>query len=211
MAIDWRIMGTEICNCNCAYGCPCQFNAMPTHGNCRGLLGFDIEEGHFGTVRLDGLRAVLLLSYPGPIHEGNGTIQVIIDERADGAQRDALLKIMTGEETAEMSSILWVYAAMAPHRLEPLFRPIHFDADISGRRAHLAVPGVVEMSSEPIRNPVTGAEHRVRVDLPNGLEFRVAELGSGSTTTTGALALVGLDNSHAHFARIHLSNKGVVD
>src|SRR5437764_12131879 len=102
MAIDWRIMGTEICNCNCAYGCPCQFNAMPTHGNCRGLLGFDIEEGHFGTVRLDGLRAVLLLSYPGPIHAGNGTIQPNIGERAVGGQPDALLTIIIGQAPAAM-------------------------------------------------------------------------------------------------------------
>jgi len=55
MAVEWRVKGTELANCNCAYGCPCQFNALPTHGDCRAAVGYEIEEGHFGSVRLDGL------------------------------------------------------------------------------------------------------------------------------------------------------------
>ena len=92
MAIEWLVKGTELANCNCSYGCPCQFNALPTYGDCRAAIGYEIEEGHFGDVPLDGLRAVLLVSWPGPVHEGNGTMQVVIDERADQRQRDALLK-----------------------------------------------------------------------------------------------------------------------
>ncbi len=41
----WEIKGREFGNCNCDYGCPCQFNALPTHGHCRGLPVFDIEQG----------------------------------------------------------------------------------------------------------------------------------------------------------------------
>jgi hypothetical protein len=203
--------GTELCNCNCSYGCPCQFNALPTQGNCQGLLGFDIEEGHFGAVRLSGLRAVVLLRYPGAIHEGNGTMQVIIDDRADPAQCDALYNIMTGAETEEMTTILCVYSAMAPNKLEPLFLPITIDVDVDRRRGRIHVPGILDTTAEPVRNPVTGAEHRVRIDLPHGLEFRIAEQASGTTTTIGEFALSGLSSSHSHLARIHLSNKGVVD
>ncbi|MBD0275794.1 MAG: DUF1326 domain-containing protein, partial [Acetobacteraceae bacterium] len=36
---DWRLQGDWIKNCNCAFGCPCDFNARPTHGNCQGLFG----------------------------------------------------------------------------------------------------------------------------------------------------------------------------
>ena len=53
----WRIAGEEVANCNCAWGCPCQFNALPTYGDCRAAIGYEIEEGHFGDVPLDGLRA----------------------------------------------------------------------------------------------------------------------------------------------------------
>jgi len=213
MAVEWRIKGTELGNCNCAYGCPCQFNALPTHGNCRAALGFEIEEGHFGAVKLDGLRMVELVSFPGPVHEGNGTMQVIIDERADAAQRDALVKIMTGQETDDMATMWWVYAAMSPNKLEPLFQPIEYEIDVDARRGHFRVPGIVETTGEPIRNPVTGAEHRVRIDLPHGFEYRLAEIGSATTKTTAntAIPLEGVVNSYGQFLRIHLSNKGVVD
>jgi hypothetical protein len=213
MAVEWRIKGTELGNCNCAYGCPCQFNALPTHGNCRAALGFEIEEGHFEAVKLDGLRMVELVSFPGPVHQGNGTMQVIIDERADAAQRDALVKIMTGQETDDMATMWWVYAAMSPNKLEPLFRPIEYEIDVDARRGHFRVPGIVETTGEPIRNPVTGAEHRVRIDLPHGFEYRLAEIGSATTKTTAnaAIPLEGIVNSYGQFLRIHLSNKGVVD
>jgi len=210
MAVEWRIKGTELANCNCAYGCPCQFNALPTHGDCRAAVAFEIEEGRFGAVRLDGLRSALLLSWPGAVHEGNGTMQVIIDERADAAQRDALFKIMTGAETDDMATMWWVYSAMCPNKLEPLFRPIEYEVDVDARRGHFRVPGIVETVGEPIRNPVTGAEHRVRIDLMGGFEYLVAEMGSASTKATAAIALEGLENTYAQFARLHLSNKGIV-
>lgn len=211
MAVEWRIKGTELANCNCAYGCPCQFNALPTHGHCHAAVGFEIAEGHFGDVRLDGLRAVQMVSWPGPVHEGNGTMQLVIDERAEAAQRDALIKIMTGAETDEMATMWWVYSVMAPNKLEPLFRPIEYEVDIAARRGRFRVPGIVETTGEPIRNPVTGAEHRARIDLPHSFEYRIAEMGSATTCASGAIALPGLENTYAQFAHIHLSNRGRVD
>ena len=171
MATAWRIKATELANCNCNYGCPCQFNAPPTHGDCRAAAAYEIEEGMFGDVRLDGMRAVLMVSWPGPIHEGNGTMQLVIDERANTAQRDALVRIFTGQDTDEMATVWWVFSAMSPNKLEPLFHPIEYEVDIDARRGRFRVPGVIETTGEPIRNPVTGAEHRVRIDLPHG--FRV--------------------------------------
>lgn len=211
MAVEWRIKGIELANCNCAYGCPCQFNALPTHGDCRAAVGFQFDEGHFGDVRLDGLRAVLMVSWPGPVHEGNGTMQLVIDERADARQRDALVKIMTGQETDDMATMWWVYSAMSPNKLAPIFAPIDLELDIAARRGRFSAPGIVETVAEPIRNPVTGAEHRVRIDMPEGFEYRLAEIGSGTTRATGAVALPGLDGSYAQFAHLHLSNHGVVD
>ena len=55
--IEWEIRGREFGNCNCDYSCPCQFNALPTNGHCRGLGVYDIEQGVHGPTRLDGLRA----------------------------------------------------------------------------------------------------------------------------------------------------------
>jgi hypothetical protein len=141
MATEWRVKGTELANCNCAYGCPCQFNAIPTNGNCHAAGAWHVEEGHFGDVRLDGLHVVGLYNFPGPVHLGNGTMQVIIDERADAAQRDALLKIVTGEETDDVATMWWVYSAMAPNKREPLYRPIDLPSTSRLAAAGFACPG----------------------------------------------------------------------
>ena len=96
--IEWRVRADEFGSCNCSYGCPCQFNALPTHRFCEGFFGYKISEGHFGDVRLDGLNVALVVHCPGALHEGNCTTQLIIDERADPRQREALMKIMRGED-----------------------------------------------------------------------------------------------------------------
>jgi len=208
--IDWEIKGRGFDNCNCSYGCPCQFNALPTHGFCAAATGYLIDSGHFGEVRLDGLRGGALYGWPGPVHEGNGTMQLIIDKRADEKQRQALIKIMSGEETEEMATMWWVFSAMCSKRLEPIFETIDLEVDVDARRARFVVPGVLESVGEPIRNPVTGAEHRVRIDLPHGFEYRLAEIGSGRTRTQGKIELE-LTDTYGQFARLHLSGKGVVD
>lgn len=208
--VEWRVRADEFANCNCSYGCPCQFNALPTHGFCEATAGWKIHEGHFADVPLDGLNTAFFVHFPGAVHEGNGTMQLVIDERADARQRDALVKIMSGEETEEMATMWWVFSAMSPNKLEPLFLPIDFEVDVEGRRARLHISGLLEATGEPIRNPVTGAEHRARIDLPHGFEYRIAEIGSGTTRATGAIKL-DLTSTYGQFAHIHLSNKGVIE
>ena len=208
--VEWRVRADEFANCNCAYGCPCQFNALPTHGFCEAAAAWKIHEGHFGDVRLDGLNCGFVIQFPGAVHEGNGTIQLVVEDKADAQQREALVKIMSGEETEDMATMWWVYSAMSPNKLPPLFLPIDFEVDVEARRARLNIPGLMEATGQPIRNPVTGAEHRARIDLPHGFEYRIAEIGSGTTKTTGAIKL-DLKQSYGQFAHLHLSSKGVVD
>lgn len=208
MATEWRIEGPHFINCNCAYGCPCQYVALPTDGTCKALVAFRIDRGHFGETRLDGLMAFNTYSWPGAIHNGNGTMQTIIDERADESQRRALKAIMQGEGADAGSVMLVIYRAMCPNYHEPLFKPISMELDMQKRTARLSVPGLVETTVEPLKNPVTGAEHRARIDLPMGKEFRIAEVASGTTKATGAVPLV-FAKSHAHFADATLTSRGL--
>ena len=76
--INWAIKAREFLHCNCDYGCPCQFNSRPTKGDCRGVLALDIEQGHHGNTKLDGLKVAAVVSWPGAIHEGHGTIQLLV-------------------------------------------------------------------------------------------------------------------------------------
>src|SRR5690606_23267540 len=95
--VTWEIQGRELVNCNCSYGCPCQFNAPPTQGYCAAVGSFCIDKGHFGDVPLDGLASAMAVRWPGPIHERRGQCQLFIDAKASPQQRDALLAIMSGK------------------------------------------------------------------------------------------------------------------
>ncbi|HSF32021.1 MAG TPA: DUF1326 domain-containing protein [Candidatus Tectomicrobia bacterium] len=171
----WRIAGEAIGGCNCAWGCPCQFNALPTHGRCEGLGGWQIREGYFGTTRLDGVRFARIFWWPGPIHEGNGTRHLIIDEHATPDQRAALMALESGTQGGAFFEI---FAAVCPNVVDPVFVPIIFQSDRERRQALLRIPGIVELRTEPIKNPVTGEEHRARIVLPDGFEYKEAEVGN---------------------------------
>jgi hypothetical protein len=105
----WMIRGVEYGNCNCHWGCPCQFGAPSTHGQCEAMVAGHIEEGNFNDRRLGGLDWALLLYWPGEIAQGSGTRQAIIDERADPAQREGLKKILHGESTSPGATHFFVY------------------------------------------------------------------------------------------------------
>jgi hypothetical protein len=92
---SWKVHAYFLDACNCDWGCPCQFNANPTHGNCEGVTGYHIITGIYGTkVKLDGLNMALIASWPGPLHEGRGKASYYIDNRA-GQMKDSLRPYQT--------------------------------------------------------------------------------------------------------------------
>ncbi len=209
MANQWTIRGVEYGNCNCDYGCPCQFNSPTTHGNCEGVLAGHIAEGHHGDTRLDGLDFAMMFWWPGEIKDGNGRQQVIIDERADDAQRAALRRIVHGEDTKPGATHFFVYNSMVSEVLETLYAPIDLEIDVDARTARLSVAGVVESTGSPIINPFSGEPHRARINLPNGFEYTVAEMGSGSSKLTAGIELE-LTDSYGQFNILHLNQDGVI-
>lgn len=207
--IEWEMQGIEYVNCNCAWGCPCQFNGPPTYGNCHATGFVQIDKGHFGRVPLDGLRWGMMAAWPAAVHLGNGKFQTIIDERANPEQRQAIETISHGGET-EPGSLIWqVFSTTITEFLPTLYKPIELAIDYGARTARVTVPGLLESSGESIRNPVTGAQHQIRTTMPTGFEFTESEVVSGKTKSPGPIAL-DLDGTHAHLARIHWSTNGVV-
>jgi hypothetical protein len=205
----WEFQGREIVNCTCEYGCNCQFNALPDKGHCHAVAGILIERGHFGEVPLDGLRIAAIFKWPGAIHEGNGEAMAFVDQHASEAQREALLKIMTGQDTEPFATMFAVYASTVTTMHPPVFTDIDLDIDVDARTARLAIDGYIETTGRPIRNMVSGAESRAQIVLPDGFEYELAEIGSASSRTTGPV-VVQIDEKYGQFARLHLNNRGVV-
>lgn len=206
---QWHIKGRNFSHCNCAYGCPCQFNALPTKGTCEAVVGIIIDEGRHGDTQLDGLKFGGVFQWPGPIHEGHGRAVPVVDERASPAQRDAILRIMSGQDTEPGATFFQVYFSMLEKVHDPIFTRIDLDIDVNARTARFNVPEVLEARGEPILNPVTKQEHRARFNLPNGFEYTFAEAGRGWAKTKGAIQL-NLTDSHAHYCELDITGAGVV-
>lgn len=205
----WEFKARELVNCTCEYGCNCQFNALPDKGHCHAVAGIAIDEGHYGAARLDGLNIAAIFKWPGPIHEGHGEAIAFVDARANAAQREALLRIMSGQDTAPMANMFAVFAATLSKMNDPVFADIEIEVDVDARKGRVFIKDYIDMSGRPIRNAVTGAETRAQIVLPDGFEYELAEIGSASSRTGGPV-LVEIDDKYAQFARLHLNNDGVV-
>lgn len=209
MGDKWMFQGKEFTNCNCAYGCPCQFNSPSTNGFCEALICVLIEEGKFNETPLNGLSFCLLLKWPGEIADGNGRSQLIIDERANEKQREAIKKIAHGESTVPGSTHFFVFNSTMSEVLETLYAPIEMSIDIEGRTAHTRIKGLVESMGTPLLDPFSGEETRRGIHIPNGFEYTYAEVGNGNSRVTAGIQL-GLSNSHGHYNILHMNQDGVV-
>src|SRR4030081_426279 len=96
MAKQWSLTGSILGDCNCDWGCPCNFNVAPTHGHCDGVYTWAVREGHYGETSLDGAIFAWGAHSPGPLHEGNLTGVWIVDESLSHDQQQAIETLNNG-------------------------------------------------------------------------------------------------------------------
>jgi hypothetical protein len=166
----WRVKGTVLIACNCDYGCPCNFNALPSHGSCEGGWTWHVEDGVFDGVRLDGLNFSVYVKWPGAIHHGDGEAVLLVDERADEAQRQAVERLLGGDVGGPWGILAWTW----PTIHGPV--PASYDLALDGIRSRLRIGEAVELELEPVANPVTGAEVTPAAVLPQGIITKHADL-----------------------------------
>lgn len=173
-ATDWHLKGTVILACNCEYGCPCNFNALPSHGDCEGGWTWHIEDGHLDDVRLDDLNFSMLADWPAAIHEGNGEALLLIDERADEQQRGSIERFLRGEIGGPWAILVNTIVTFHGPKVIP------YEVDLAGDRSSVRAGDVLELATEPIRNPVSKAEVHPRAVLPEGFIFKEGAMLSSS-------------------------------
>jgi hypothetical protein len=148
--MSWELKGVYFESCNCDVACPCVFLSKPTMENCTLLVGWHIDDGHDGDVRLDGLNVALAVHSPGHMLEAPWRAAAYVDDRADEAQRVALLRIFGGQAGGHP-------ARMAAHVGELLGAtpvPITFEHTESTYR--LAIPGIAEAAIEAMSGQSDG-------------------------------------------------------
>lgn len=204
--VKWRLKGPWLKNCNCAPGCPCDFWALPTHHTCEGMLAMHVDDGYFGNTSMKGVTFALQYHWPGPLHEGNGTVQPIVDDRSSPAQREAVLRIVSGQ-----AGNTWfeVVASLVKTVLPPKVGRIEFQFDVKKRRARVVVPGILETTTEPIRNLATGEAHLVDVRLPHGMEYKTAAIGQATVNRGTGPIQYDWPGSHSSLALVEQTHAGL--
>jgi hypothetical protein len=171
----WSLRGTVLIMCNCDWGCPCNFNALPTAGYCEGGWTWHVEQGRYGDVALDGLNFSILVKWPGAIHHGNGEGIIYVDERADAQQREAIATLVKGGVGGPWGILGWTW----PKVHGP--KPMPYDLVLGGVHSRLKVGDALVFESTTIKNPVNGHEAHPGVVLPEGLIVKRADLGASKT------------------------------
>ncbi len=104
----WRIEGQYMETCNCVYLCPCapsNLTAQPSEGDCKAAVALRIDKGEKDGVKLDGLSFIVVMHSPKAMAEGNMTVGLIIDERANDQQVEAISAIATGAAGGPMAAL----------------------------------------------------------------------------------------------------------
>ena len=172
--MDWELKGTVTVACNCDYGCPCNFNALPTKGKCEGTWTWHVERGTFGDISLDDLNFTVCVNWPGAIHEGNGEALILVDERADEAQRNAIETLVGGDAGGPWGVLAWTWPTIHGPK------PVAYDLHLDGVKTRVKAGDSYEVVSETIKNPVSGAEVHPGATLPEGIVFKEADFGSST-------------------------------
>jgi len=169
--MDWQLNGTIVIACNCDWGCPCNFNALPSRGKCEGGWVWAIEKGHLGDVSVDGFAVALFADWPGAIHQGGGRATCYIDDRADDQQRDALSRLLHGIVGGPWSIFIHTYALTGP-------TPARFTMQLADYDTRVAIGDDVQLELKKIRNPVSGAEAHPEIILPEGIVVKRGRLAA---------------------------------
>ncbi len=185
---SYHLKGVLIGDCNCDWGCPCNYEARPTYGFCEGGYVWHIQEGHYRKVPLDGLTFVWLGRAPGAIHEGNITGIAFADERADAGQRTAM------EECFIKSDKVMPFAIF--NSLQSKFLGLQFvriDVELNGTHSRVNIHGHYEVELTPMTNPVTGEDEPAKLIKPKGFTSKEQDL-----CTTKVMRLKSKDLSWDH-------------
>jgi len=210
MRDQWLFKSETYDNCNCAVNCGCQFHLPSTHGYCQSAFVGNVVEGHFNDTSLVGLNWAALYKWPGEIKDGGGKRQIIIEERADEAQRFALETIISGDACEPMTNHFSVFGSTCSEFCRTLFLPIELEAELELRTAKVCIPGIMRSSGRPIVNEFNGQPFHIALARSSGsFEFTYAEIGLGTTVITGDMQMA-YEDSWAHFCIHHYNQDGIV-
>ena len=202
----WRFEADYFTTCNCDWGCPCNFNARPTEGRCRGLSVWNIITGTYGETSLDGGRFAVYYDFPGFVEHGEGSACVYVDSRATSEQQRALETIGSGKVGG---GVLELFGAQLVTTWLPT-KTVPIDFEFEGGVGRVRIDGFAEAESELLGYP-DGTVIRPWLDLPHGIEFKKALMTNAKRWWQRDESLLGsYQNRYGAIARVTYTEEGCV-
>jgi hypothetical protein len=121
--MSWKIEGDYMETCNCTLVCPCissNLAAKPTENDCKAAIAMRINKGEKDGTRLDGLSFIVMLHSPGPMIAGNIKVGLIIDEKANQPQVEAITAIASGAAGGPMANLAPLVSQIAGVERRPI-------------------------------------------------------------------------------------------
>lgn len=116
----------------------------------------------------------MAVNWPGAIHEGHGEALMLVDERADNAQTEAISTLMSGDVGGPWGVLAWTWPTVHGPKL------VAYEVELNGVESRVKAGDSLEVESTAINNPVTGAEVHPGAVLPEGIVFKRGDFGSSS-------------------------------
>ncbi len=201
----WQIETEYIQSCNCDYGCPCNFNALPTTGSCEAFVAYHVKKGHFGNTKLDDVVFAWGLWWPKAIHMGNGRGKLYIDKKATKEQIHAIEQITSGKFGG---GVFAIFPSTFVETLPTEITDIEFHYDPYD--AHFSVKGAGQVQSQHIVNPVTGSQFEGEVHQPGGIVFKKGTVTSVDWHWKAADISLKHEKKNGHMSLASYSNEGCI-
>jgi hypothetical protein len=201
----WQITGDYFENCNCDVVCPCLFSpnppltSQPTAGACEVAFGFHIDHGNYNATPLDGLNVAVIARTPGPMANGNWSVALYLDERANQQQSQGLQAIFTGADGGPMAALAPLISTVLGAKAVPInFQKV-------GKRRSVEIPTIMRLAVHAVPSLVPDQEIWAQNAHPFAPSVSMAVGEEHSTWTDYGMHW---DNSgkNGHYAPINWSN-----
>ena len=198
----WALKGTGYEFCNCNPGCTCNFSGFPTSadGSCEAFVACAIEEGRCGDVDLSGLKVAGIFDWPKAIHDGGGKAIFVVPPEVTDEQLGMLAQIFTGQ----LGGMPWEILGTT-YEVAGLVRS-EVKIDEAGRHSSVEVPGVGRAVGDTLKNPVTGEDNNVAIELETGFIWKRGDCGQGSFHVEAEGVKLDYDGSNWIHYRFDWSN-----
>jgi hypothetical protein len=135
----------EVCTCNIL--CPCWVGEDPDNPTCDSVFAYHIDKGTVNGTDVTGRTLALLVHIPGNVLKGNWKVALVVDDKANDDQQQALVDVWSGKLGGPVADLAGLVGEVVGVEKAPI------TYEIQEGKGTLKVGGYAEAVMEPYRSP----------------------------------------------------------